>query len=259
MTTPRWRPAADAVWLAGHDSTDGKPVLQPETLATGLAAALLAELVIRQWITVDPQTRDEAARIRLRAPESCGHLEPVEGCPVCPLVTWNLGDAAEQAVLDGLRRRLREVWSASADRTRIPTQDLQTWIRYMQEPADRRYLDRPVTELVEQRLSAAGVIHQVERGLIRRKLVWAPRNSADAGGATKTIGLKFRERASLAPDDFLLTALVFAIGLDAAAFDLLKPAERDELKKRALLALPEPLQVLLLTTQSIHHKAVLIR
>jgi hypothetical protein len=261
MTTLRLLPMADLFWLAAHDSPQGKSVLRPEALSLGLSAALLSELVYSGWITVENQGTKAQAYIRLLPPGACagtcGHVKEQPGCPSCSYVDWDPGDEARREVLTSLREFLYDAWMR--DQNRPPVQDLQPWLRYMQEPPDARYLSQPVTDLVEGRLEKNGLVRSVERGLVKRRTVREPANSADAGAATKTISNRFQGGSSLGANEFLLTGLVFAVGLDASAFDLLRPASRDELKKRALLALPEPFQLLLLNTQVLHTKSVMIR
>jgi Golgi phosphoprotein 3 (GPP34) len=41
---------ADDLYLLSHDNRSGKPLLQPRALGTGLAGALLAELMLASWI-----------------------------------------------------------------------------------------------------------------------------------------------------------------------------------------------------------------
>jgi len=47
---------ADDLYLLGHDDRSGKPLLQPRALGTGLAGALLAELMLAGWIGLRPDS-----------------------------------------------------------------------------------------------------------------------------------------------------------------------------------------------------------
>jgi Golgi phosphoprotein 3 (GPP34) len=58
--------AADDLYLLGHDDRSGKPVLQPRALGTGLAGALLAELMLPGWIALRP---DSTVVITRNAPQ----------------------------------------------------------------------------------------------------------------------------------------------------------------------------------------------
>ena len=47
---------ADDLYLLGHDDRSGKPLLHPRALGTGLAGALLAELMLARWIALRPDS-----------------------------------------------------------------------------------------------------------------------------------------------------------------------------------------------------------
>jgi hypothetical protein len=57
---------ADDLYLLGHEEASGKPLLQPSALGTGLAGALLAELLLVSWIALRQQ--DLAVMITRDAP-----------------------------------------------------------------------------------------------------------------------------------------------------------------------------------------------
>jgi len=56
---------ADDLYLLGHDEGSGKPLLQPAAQGTGLAGALLAELMLVGWIGL---RQDSAVMITTDAP-----------------------------------------------------------------------------------------------------------------------------------------------------------------------------------------------
>ena len=56
---------ADDLYLLGHEEGSGKPLLQPAALGTGLAGALLAELMLVGWIGL---RQDSAVMITRDAP-----------------------------------------------------------------------------------------------------------------------------------------------------------------------------------------------
>jgi Golgi phosphoprotein 3 (GPP34) len=58
---------ADDLYLLGHEESSGKPLLQPSALGTGLAGALLAELMLVGWIGL---RQDSAVMITRDAPQS---------------------------------------------------------------------------------------------------------------------------------------------------------------------------------------------
>jgi hypothetical protein len=58
---------ADDLYLLGHDEGSGKPLLQPAAQGTGLAGALLAELMLVGWIGL---RQDSAVMITTAAPQA---------------------------------------------------------------------------------------------------------------------------------------------------------------------------------------------
>jgi Golgi phosphoprotein 3 (GPP34) len=58
---------ADDLYLLGHDEGSGKPLLQPAAQGTGLAGALLAELMLVGWIGL---RQDSAVMITTDAPQA---------------------------------------------------------------------------------------------------------------------------------------------------------------------------------------------
>lgn len=65
---------ADDLYLLGHDDRTGKPLLQPRALGTGLAGALLAELLLAGQISL---RRDSAIVIVRNAPQDTVRGHPV--------------------------------------------------------------------------------------------------------------------------------------------------------------------------------------
>jgi hypothetical protein len=65
---------ADDLYLLGHDDRTGRPLLQPRALGTGLAGALLAELMLAGWIGLRP---DSAVVIGRDAPRAAAGRHPL--------------------------------------------------------------------------------------------------------------------------------------------------------------------------------------
>jgi hypothetical protein len=65
---------ADDLYLLGHDDRSGKPLLQPRALGTGLAGALLAELMLAGWIVL---RQDSAVVITRDAPPGTVQQHPL--------------------------------------------------------------------------------------------------------------------------------------------------------------------------------------
>ncbi len=66
---------ADDLYLLAHEEGSGKPVLQPSALGTGLAGALLAELMLVSWIGLRQQ--DLAVMITREAPQGAVRQHPL--------------------------------------------------------------------------------------------------------------------------------------------------------------------------------------
>src|SRR5579859_7398929 len=66
---------ADDLYLLAHEEGSGKPVLQPSALGTGLAGALLAELLLVSWIGLRQQ--DLAVMITREAPQGAVRQHPL--------------------------------------------------------------------------------------------------------------------------------------------------------------------------------------
>jgi hypothetical protein len=65
---------ADDLYLLGHDDRSGKPLLQPRALGTGLAGALLAELMLAGCIGL---RHDSAVVITRATPQSAAQRHPL--------------------------------------------------------------------------------------------------------------------------------------------------------------------------------------
>jgi Golgi phosphoprotein 3 (GPP34) len=65
---------ADDLYLLGHDDRSGRPLLQPRALGTGLAGALLAELMLAGWVVLQ---RDSAVVITRAAPRGAAVRHPL--------------------------------------------------------------------------------------------------------------------------------------------------------------------------------------
>jgi hypothetical protein len=96
---------ADDLYLLGHDDRSGRPLLQPRALGTGLAGALLAEMMLPGWIGL---RRDRMIVITRDAPHDAVQRHPllrqVAAEPRAePVQSW-LRFLAASAALDVARR-----------------------------------------------------------------------------------------------------------------------------------------------------------
>ena len=118
---------ADDLWLLGHDDRSGRPLLQPRALGTGLAGALLAELMLTRWIGLRPDDavviiRDAPSGAVLRHPllrQVAGEPRPQ---PVSSWLRFLAGTAARTVAL-----RLEQAGYVQHARSRNPWRQDQ-WI-----------------------------------------------------------------------------------------------------------------------------------
>jgi hypothetical protein len=111
---------ADDLYLLAHDDRTGRPLLPPRPLGTGLAGALLAELMLAHCIGL---RSDTAVVIGQDAPPAAvqGHvlLRQIAGEPSpLPVRTW-LGFLARSAARD-VALRLEQAGYVTRARSRVP-------------------------------------------------------------------------------------------------------------------------------------------
>jgi hypothetical protein len=222
----------DKLWLAAHDSVDGRPHIGEWPLAVGLAAGLFAELVhsgcceLRQgelfrmaamlpddpalapllskmateeqrWPTTPPPT----ARAQARAPAAA--QETGRWAPAA-----HTGQAGLPPMQDQNRHRKRG-------------HDLGTWMSYLA-------YERRAEERVIDRLSRTGLIRRVER----RKLLggtrvrYVPYDSIASGTPALAISAAVQRGSQLSGPDLVLAGLFLATGLHHYALSTLTPADR---------------------------------
>jgi uncharacterized protein (TIGR04222 family) len=92
-------PLADELFLVGHDEYSGKPVVDGRRLDTGLAGAVLAELVQSERITIEPD-----GRLRVLDDRPAG--ERVTDAALAELLRYGPGQPL-RAWLEHLRSRAR--------------------------------------------------------------------------------------------------------------------------------------------------------
>ena len=111
---------ADDLYLVAHDDRTGRPLLPPRPLGTGLAGALLAEVMLAGCIRLGPGT---AVMVAYDAPAAPAHgqallrLIAVEPSPL-PVSAW-LGYLGQAAARD-VAARLEHAGYLTRVRSRIP-------------------------------------------------------------------------------------------------------------------------------------------
>jgi hypothetical protein len=257
---------ADCLWLAAHDSLDGKPRIGEWSLGVGLATALLGELVhhgcleIRdgELFRVDGAGSDDPALRplldKMAAEES--NWTPAAAPPIPPRPRAPTGShqgrrqpypgadwptqAFETPVWpphpDGSPQRTyppddgyRIAQQPEQNRHRRRGHDLRQWMSYLS-------YDRRAEIRVVDRLSRTGLAQRHEhRRLFRESTVrYVPRDSVMAGTPASRVRIAVQSGRGLDRMQLVLAGLFLATGLHHHALETLSPLERaqlaDELK-----------------------------
>ncbi len=149
------------------------------------------------------------------------------------------GDAASSAVLEQLRR----------EEGRHGVRD---WLAYLSTGI--------ATDLVERRLSRAGLIRRVEkRGLLGTKVAFVPTDSMTAGWPATRIRTKATRDESLDVADLLLAGLILATVLDHHVLATLGARDRARLFDQFRRLFPAMLQQLVSQAEAAVGDAVMAR
>ena len=227
---------ADDLWLAAHDSVNGKPQIGDWPLGVGLATGLIAELVHGGFLDL---RQSELFRTTAELPDDPA-LRPLLIKMEAEEQTWPpLPPARARATVrarDGWdwppRASEDEAWSSRQEenRHRRRGHELGVWMSYLayEQRAEARVVDR---------LSRSGLVRRDER----RRLLggttvsYAPYDSVASGTPASTMRSAVQSRRRLDRPMLLLAGLFLATGLHHQALATLSPFERsqlaDELKR----------------------------
>ncbi len=247
----------DDLWLAAHDSVNGRPQVSDLALGRGLAAGLLAELVYGKLLelrqgelfrtvaeTDDVALRPVLARMEAEEAGTVAAVRPSARRASMPA-------ASEQAFHDwpaqsgyglGLpppgtsgAQRAVDAWGPrpgqEAARHSRSGHDLQMWLKYL---SDEQRAEKGVIE----RLSRAGLVRlrQIPRWLRRPEVAYLPADSVAAANPANKITTALQHRHRLERSQLCLAGLILATGLHHHAFATLNPDDRsylsDALKRR---------------------------
>lgn len=241
----------DGLWLAAHDSVNGKSQIGEWPLGVGLATGLLAELIHSGFLELrqgelfrfaaeppnDPalrpllvkmeaeEQRRQPARAQARAPVTArGDYDwpsQVGDARRWPVAEHDDGDGPGRP-RDGVSRLL----SPAQDETRHRKHghQLGTWMSYLAYEARAEYR-------VIDRLSRAGLVRKEQR----RRLLggtavrYVPYDSVASGTPANSISSAVQSRRGLDWSELMLAGLLLATGLHHHALATLSPLERSEL------------------------------
>lgn len=228
MSSPELPPRlADDLWLAAHDTPNGKSQLADRPLGIGLGGAILGELLFTGNIIVD------SGNVLVRFAQA----------PDDPA----LAPAVRQLEDEDRRRRQRPAAGQQGE------MKLREWIQYLA-------VDNRGQELVTHRLSLAGVIRREQRkslfgGVTTR---FTPVDSIISGAPVSRINVELGRRIALDQVRLTLAGLFLATGLHEQVFATQTPDDRTELG-RQLRTLHPMLRELLRATEQVVGEAAMLR
>lgn len=228
----------DNLWLAAHDSVNGKPHIGDWPLAVGLATGLLAELGHYQYCELRQgelfRTTDDLPDDPALAPLLIKMAAEEQSRPTLPPPTARGRARAPVAAEEIWGRRPTappgRAWPPQAQeehRHRKHGHDLGAWLSYLayEKRAEERVIDR---------LSRTGLIRRDERRrlLIGTKVRYVPYDSIASGTPASTVSAAVQRGHTLSPPELLLAGLFLATGLHHYALSTLTPAERTQLTQQ---------------------------
>lgn len=232
MAAPHQPPLADDYWMAAHDKPNGDALLSPKPLGIGLAAALLAELVMTNWLDVDDQG------LMYLHPMAATHPPPE--------------DVAMRGVLIPLLREAEAVAARYGDAP-PPGMSADDWIQHLHAGEAQN--------LIEQRLGAAGQIRRENRGRLFRaaRVVLVPVSGSTAGWPSARITTSLRDVGELAEQDLTLAGLIVATGLQSESFAGIGRRERDYLIRQTQAKMRPALRALVMRAETAVGRLVMTR
>lgn len=224
-------PLANDFWMATHDRLDGKSALTPAVLGVGLASALLCELLVLNWIDV------ETDQLRVH-PDAEKYAFP--------------DDIALQGVLEMLVREMsvQRGRHYNDQETLLPVSD---WIAHLQSG--------PATQLVEERLSTAGLVRrEIQRQLFRgTQEVLVPESVNTSGWPVLRIKMALREGKTLHEQDLSFAGLLMATGMQNQAFKDLGSRELEFLGRQTSATMRPALRALIICAETAVSRMVMTR
>lgn len=240
-----WR-LADDLWLAAHDSVNGKPQIGDWPLGVGLATGLIAELIHGGLLEL---RQSELFRTTAELPDDPA-LHPLLVKMEAEEQTWPPPPPARARAT--VRARDDFDWPPRAsdgggwpprqeeNRHRKRGHELGVWLAYLayEQRAEARVIDR---------LSRTGLVRRQER----RRLLggttvsYAPYDSVVSGTPASTIRSAVQSRRRLNRSQLVLAGLFLATGLHHQALATLSPFERSHLTEELIHGLDEASRELL--------------
>lgn len=255
----------DDLWLAAHDSVNGKPWIGEWPLGVGLATGLLAELVqagllelrerelfrMTAELPADPALRPLLIKMEAEEQDRPPTLPPAMPVRAGALIEARNGRARHAQTqtpswpvqaFDGrgwpaqaaeARDWPPAVYAGRGRRSPHGRGETQHRQRGHQLSTWMSYLayERRAESRVIDRLSRTGLVRRVERGRLwsGTTVSHVPYDSVASGTPASSITIAVRGRRRLDQAQLVLAGLFLATGLHHHAFATLTPAERSEL------------------------------
>jgi hypothetical protein len=274
----------DCLWLAAHDSLDGKPRIGEWSLGVGLATGMLGELIHNNCLEVregeifradgsscdDPALRpllDKMAAEEASWPPTTASATPRPRAPVDPHAGWEppypphhgadwptqafdtrawpTQPAATSPWPPAPGSRYQNAAPPEHTRHRKRGHDLRKWMSYLA-------YDRRAETLVVDRLTRTGLAQRQER----RRWVggstvrYVPRDSVVAGTPASRVRIAVQSGRGLSRMQLLLAGLFLATGLHHHALETLSPLERSQLADELKTGLDDMSRELLRTADA---------
>jgi hypothetical protein len=225
---------ADDLWMTAHDKPNGSSLLQPKPLGIGLAAALLCELVLTNWIV----EVDEAGML---------HLHPDAeryGLPE---------DVATSGVLSQLLHEASLIRSRNHRHSQSSGLGVDEWIQHLAAEDAQR--------LVEQRLAGGSHVRQETRGGMFRasRTVFVPESSSTSGWPAARVKRLIEDGGELSETDLSLAGLIIAVGLDKEAFEGMGRRAREYLMRHTQARMRRQLRELIVRAETAVGRIVMTR
>jgi Golgi phosphoprotein 3 (GPP34) len=226
----------DDLWLAAHDSVNGKPTIGDWPLGVGLATGLLAELVHGRFLEL---REGELFRTGAALPDDPA-LRPLLVTMETEERNWpppQPGPSTQAWAHARAQIQHTHAWTqspqhgwrplpVSEEEQRRRGHELGTWMSYLAyERAEGRVIDR---------LARAGLVKREQRRrLFRNPTVrYVPYDSVVAGTPANTINTAMQRGLKLSTSELFFAGLLLATGLHLHALATLTPAEHFLLSQR---------------------------
>ncbi|GGL11256.1 GOLPH3/VPS74 family protein [Mangrovihabitans endophyticus] len=223
---------ADDLWMVAHDRPNGASFLGIKPLGIGLGAALIAELIMANWLNL----ADGALYVH---PQASRYPPPAD--PATADVFGRMQQ--EEAAQRGRRRDVTDPVGLS----------VEEWIQHLH--------NGHAQQLVERRLTMSGLAVEESRGGLFRssRTVVVPQSSSVSGWPAARVRDNLREGQQLSEQDLTLAGLIVATGLAKEALGGIGGRQREFLVHQTQAIMRLPLRELVICAETAVGRLIMIR